>query len=217
MILRKVTAAVAPLIAALTVGAGVTHAQPAAAPVPDIGYEAQLVGNKIVTTLTAGTFEARAGAVDIKDTAGNVAVTLPLAFRQDGLEYPMPHVVRDAGKVLELTVVKDAAQARPAATPVASPFENQRAQDAFLSQFGIATAVGGFIGTVIGAIVGLTGLIGGPIGIGTVLAGAGIGGIIGTVVVGGPALIIAGIDLISTLAAPPGTTKWMDTTGRPQN
>ncbi|MBF6165474.1 ammonium transporter [Streptomyces gardneri] len=217
MILRKVTAAVAPLIAALTVGAGVTHAQPAAAPVPDIGYEAQLVGNKIVTTLTAGTFEARAGAVDIKDTAGNVAVTLPLAFRQDGLEYPMPHVVRDAGRVLELTVVKDAAQARPAATPVASPFENQRAQDAFLSQFGIATAVGGFIGTVIGAIVGLTGLIGGPIGIGTVLAGAGIGGIIGTVVVGGPALIIAGIDLISTLAAPPGTTKWMDTTGRPQN
>ncbi|UAK34539.1 ammonium transporter [Nocardia asteroides] len=217
MILRKVTAAVAPLIAALTVGAGVTNAQPAAAPVPDIGYEAQLVGNKIVTTLTAGTFEARAGAVDIKDTAGNVAVTLPLAFRQDGLEYPMPHVVRDAGRVLELTVVKDAAQARPAATPVASPFENQRAQDAFLSQFGIATAVGGFIGTVIGAIVGLTGLIGGPIGIGTVLAGAGIGGIIGTVVVGGPALIIAGIDLISTLAAPPGTTKWMDTTGRPQN
>lgn len=217
MILRKVTAAVAPLIAALTVGAGVTHAEPAAAPVPDIGYEAQLVGNKIVTTLTAGTFEARAGAVDIKDTAGNVAVTLPLAFRQDGLEYPMPHVVRDAGRVLELTVVKDAAQARPAATPVASPFENQRAQDAFLSQFGIATAVGGFIGTVIGAIVGLTGLIGGPIGIGTVLAGAGIGGIIGTVVVGGPALIIAGIDLISTLAAPPGTTKWMDTTGRPQN
>ncbi|MBF6528838.1 ammonium transporter [Nocardia asiatica] len=217
MILRKVTAAVVPLVAALTVGAGVTHAEPAAAPVPDIGYEARLIGNKIVTTLTAGTFDVRGDAVDIKDAAGNVAVTLPLAFRQDGLEFPMPHAVREEGRVLELTVVKDAAQARPAATPVASPFENQRAMDAFLAQFTIATAVGGFIGTVIGALVGLTGLIGGPIGIGTVLAGAGIGGIIGTIVVGGPALIIAGIDLISTLAAPPGTTKWMDTTGRPQN
>ncbi|MGW4713574.1 ammonium transporter [Nocardia sp. NPDC004260] len=217
MILRRVTAAAAPLVAALTVGAGVAHAEPAAAPVPDIGYQAQLVGDKIVTTLTAGTFDVRGDAVDIKDAAGNVAVTLPLTFRQDGLEYPMPHLVRDAGRVLELTVVKDAAQAHPAATPVASPFENQRAMDAFLSQFGIATAVGGFIGTVIGALVGLTGLIGGPIGIGTVVAGAGIGGIIGTIVVGGPALIIAGIDLISTLAAQPGTTKWMDTTGRSQN
>ncbi|MBF6473603.1 MULTISPECIES: ammonium transporter [Nocardia] len=217
MILRKVTAAAVPLVAALAVGAGVAHAEPAAAPVPDIGYEAELIGNKIVTTLTAGTFDVRGDAVDIKDAAGNVAVTLPLAFRQDGLEYPMPHAVRDAGRVLELTVVKDAAQARPAVTPVASPFENQRAMDAFLAQFSIATAVGGFIGTVIGALVGLTGLIGGPIGIGTVLAGAGIGGIIGTIVVGGPALIIAGIDLLSTLAAQPGTTKWMDTTGRPQN
>ncbi|WP_174186030.1 ammonium transporter [Nocardia barduliensis] len=217
MILRKVTAAVVPLVAALTVGAGVTHAEPAAAPVPDIGYEARLIGNKIVTTLTAGTFDVRGDAVDIKDAAGNVAGTLPLAFRQDGLEYPMPHAVRDAGRVLELTVVKDAAQARPAATPIASPFENQRAMDAFLAQFSIATAVGGFIGTVIGALVGLTGLIGGPVGIATVLAGAGIGGVIGTIVVGGPALIIAGIDLISTLAAPPATTKWMDTTGRPQN
>jgi hypothetical protein len=217
MILRKVTAAVVPLVAALTVGSGVAQAEPGATAVPDIGYQAELIGNKVVTTLTAGTFEVRGDAVDIKDAAGAVAVTLPLAFRQDGLEYPMSHVVRDAGRVLELTVVKDAAQARPAATPVASPFENQRAMDAFLSQFGIATAVGGFIGTVIGALVGLTGIIGGPVGIATVLAGAGIGGIIGTIVVGGPALIIAGIDLISTLAAPPGSTKWMDTTGRSQN
>ncbi|SLJ39349.1 Uncharacterised protein [Mycobacteroides abscessus subsp. abscessus] len=31
---------------------------------------------------------------------------------------------------------------------------------------------------------------------------------------GGPALVVAGIDLINTLTAPPGTTKWMDETGR---
>lgn len=217
MILRKITAAVVPLVAALTVGAGATHAEPATAPVPDIGYEARLIGDRIVTTLTAGTFDVRGDAVAIKDQAGNVALTMPLAFRQDGLEYPMPHAVRDAGRVLELTVVKDAAQARPAATPVASPYENQQAMDAFLSQFGIATAVGGFIGTIIGALVGLTGVIGGPTVIASVVAGAGIGAIIGTIVAGGPTLIVAGIDLLSTLNAAPGTTKWMDTTGRPQN
>ncbi|GAA5099276.1 ammonium transporter [Nocardia iowensis] len=218
MILRKITAAVVPLVAAVAVGAGTSQAQPTAGPTADIGYEAKLVGDKIITTLTGGSFDVAGSAVDIKDEAGNTVVTMPLAFRQDGLEYPLPHAVRDAGRVLELTVVKDVAQARPApATPIASPYENQRAQEAFLSQFGIATAVGGFIGTVIGALVGLTGIVGGPTVIASVLAGAAVGGIIGTIVAGGPTLIIAGIDLISTLTAPPGTTKWMDDTGRPRN
>ncbi|MEV6135935.1 ammonium transporter [Nocardia sp. NPDC051990] len=209
MILRKITAVAVPIVAAIAVGAGTSYAQAGA--VPDIGYEAKLVGDKIVTTLTNGSFQMSANTVDVKDIAGNTVVTLPLSFRQDGLEFALPHEIRDAGKVLELTAVKDYTQARPVATPIASPRENLRAQDNFLTQFGIATAIGGFLGTVIGALVGLTGIVGGPAVIASVIAGAGIGGIIGTVVVGGPALIIAGIDLISTLAAEPGTTKWQDT------
>ncbi|MFI6046200.1 ammonium transporter [Nocardia sp. NPDC051321] len=218
MILRKITAAAVPLVAAIAVGAGTVHAQPAVVSAPEIGYEAKLVGDKIVTTLTGGSFEVVGNVVDVKDEAGNTVVSMPLAFRQDGLEFPLPHAVRDAGRVLELTVVKDVAQARPVtATPIASPFENQRAQDSFLSQFGIATAIGGFIGTIIGALVGLTGILGGPTVIASVLAGAAVGGIIGTIVAGGPTLIVAGIDLISTLTAAPGTTKWMDETGRAKN
>ncbi|WP_327112357.1 ammonium transporter [Nocardia sp. NBC_01730] len=203
-----------PLVATLTVGAGTTHAEPAATPVPNIEYETQLIGEKIVTTLTGGTFSVSGGSVDVKDEAGNAVVTMPLAFRQDGLEFPLPYAVQDAGRVLELTAVRDAAHARPAATPVASPYENQLAQQAFLTQFGIATAIGGFIGTAIGAAAGLIGILGGPLGIGTVLTGAAIGAAIGTLVAGGPTLIVAGIDLINTLNAPPGTTKWMETTGR---
>ncbi|MGQ4600306.1 ammonium transporter [Nocardia sp. R6R-6] len=217
MILRKVASAVVPLVAALTVGAGAAHAEPATPPVPNIGYEAHLIENRIVTTLTAGTFDVHGDAVGIKDEAGNVALTLPLTFRQDGLEYPMPYAVRDDGRVLELTVVKDAAQAHPVATPIASPSENQLAMQSFLSQFGIATAVGGFIGTVIGALVGLTGIVGGPTVVASVITGAGVGAVIGTIVAGGPTLIVAGIDLLSTLNAAPGTTKWTDATGRPQN
>ncbi len=167
--------------------------------------------NKIVTTLTNGSFQMSANTVDIKDIAGNTVVTLPLSFRQDGLEFALPHEIRDAGKVLELTAIKDYTQARPVATPIASPRENLRAQDNFLSQFGIATAIGGFLGTIVGALVGLTGIVGGPTVIASVIAGAGVGAVIGTIVVGGPALIIAGIDLINTLAAEPNTTKWQDT------
>jgi hypothetical protein len=214
MILRKITAAAVPIVAAVAVGSGTAYAQPAAAPVSDIGYEAKLVGDKIITTLTDGVFEVTSNSVDIKDMAGNTVVTMPLSFRQDGLEFPLPHAVQDSGRVLELTPVKDYAQARPAPlAEIASPAENQRAQDSFLSTFGIAMAVGGFIGTVIGALVGLTGIVGGPTVIASVVAGAAIGSIIGTVVVGGPALIVSAIDLLSTLAASPGTTKWMDTTG----
>ncbi|MBF6159916.1 ammonium transporter [Nocardia cyriacigeorgica] len=218
MIFRRIAALVVPVAAAIVVGTGTTHAQPAAAPVPDIGYEAKLVGDRIITTLTGGTFEVAGNTVNVKDSAGNTAVSMPLAFRQDGLEFPMPHMVRDEGRVLELTAVKDYTRARPVpVTPVASLEENQRAQDAFLAQFGIATAVGGFIGLVIGAAAGLLlgcGASACVISPATIVAGAGIGSIIGTLIVGGPTLIIAGIDLINTLAAPPGTTKWMDQTGR---
>ncbi|MBF6211683.1 ammonium transporter [Nocardia puris] len=209
MIFRRITAAVVPLVVAVAVGASTANAQPVAAPVPDIGYEAKLVGDTIVTTLTHGTFALAGNSVDIKDTTGRTVLTLPLSLRQDGLEYPMPHTVRDDGRVLELTAVKNVAAARPAAVlPVASNTENQRAMEAFLTQFSIATAIGSFIGLIVGGAIGLIGVIGGPLAIGTIPIAAGIGAIVGTIIAGGPTLIVAGIDLINTLNAPPGTTKW---------
>lgn len=207
MMIRKIVAAVVPLLATTTVGAAVVHAEPAT---PEIGYRAELIGNRVVTTLTNGTFEIDGEAVEILDNSGTTVVTLPLAVREGATEYPLPHAVRDEGRVLELTAVKDVAAARPAAKPVASPQENLAAQNNFASQFGLATAIGGFIGTAIGAVVGLAaGIATGGVPIpATVITGAGIGGIIGTIVVGGPTLIIAGIDLINTLTAAPGTTQW---------
>ncbi|WP_040794438.1 hypothetical protein [Nocardia higoensis] len=216
MRMRKLSAVLVPLIAAVTVGASTAHAEPAA--VPDVGYEAKLVGEKIVTTLTNGTFRTDNGIVEVKDAADNTLVSFPLAFRQDGLEYPLGHQVSDENRTLELTVVKDVSQARPVpVTPVASLEENRRAMDTFATQFGIATAIGGFVGLVVGGVVGLIGLAGGALALATVPTFASVGGIIGTIIVGGPALVIAGIDLIQTLTAEPGTTKWMDQTGRAAN
>ncbi|MFF0493094.1 ammonium transporter [Nocardia sp. NPDC003482] len=216
MNLHKLTAAVAPAVVTVALGAGTVHADPGA---PEtVRYEAKLVGNVVETTLDGGTFAVSDDqrTVAIQDKAGAAVVVLPLSFRQDGKEYPLPFQVRDSGRVLDLTAVKNEAAARPApATPVASNAENQQAMEAFATQFGIATAVGGFIGTAIGAVVGaIIGLAVLPVDPVLIITGAGIGGIIGTLVVGGPALIVAGIDLINTLTAPPGTTKWMDTTGR---
>lgn len=109
------------------------------------------------------------------------------------------------------------ASADPELHPVASPMENLAAQQTFLAQFGTATAVGGFGGTVVGAVIGCA--IGGVVTIPTVVfvpigcltgavTGAALGGIVGTVVVGGPTLIVSGSELIAALTAAPGTTKW---------
>ncbi|MFQ6229412.1 hypothetical protein [Nocardia sp. NPDC002869] len=93
---------------------------------------------------------------------------------------------------------------------MASPQENLAAQDNFTSQLGLATAIGGLIGTGLGAVIGLAAGVGtgGVFAPATVITGAALGGIIGTLVVGGPTLIIAGVDLINTLVAAPGTTQW---------
>ncbi|MGW0007179.1 ammonium transporter [Nocardia grenadensis] len=206
MMIRKIVAAVVPLLATTIVGAAVVHAEPAT---PEIGYHAELIGNRVVTTLTNGTFEIDGETVEILDKSGATVMALPLAVREGATEYPLPHAVRDEGRVLELTAVKDVAAARPAAQPVASPQENLAAQDNFTSQLGVATAIGGLIGTALGAAIGLVATL--PTGAGIpagVITGAALGGVVGTLVVGGPTLIIAGVDLVNTLAAAPGTTRW---------
>ncbi|MEV6774449.1 ammonium transporter [Nocardia sp. NPDC051030] len=207
MMLRKITAVAAPVVTAVAIAsAGVAHAD---ATVPEIGYEAHLSGNTIVTTLTNGEFQVSGSTVNVNDSAGNTVVTLPLSFYQDGKQYPMPASVTNGSRTLELTAVKDESAAVDVGIhTVASPMENLRAQQNFQSQFGIATAIGSLVGTAIGALVGLTGIVGGATVIASVLLGAGLGGIIGAVAIGGPTLLIAGIDLISTLIATPGTTKW---------
>lgn len=95
-------------------------------------------------------------------------------------------------------------------TAVASPMEDQRAVQNFTTQLGAATAIGGFAGGVIGAGIGcVVGLPAGGVGcIPGAVTGFGIGSVIGTIVVGGPTLAVAGADALQTLSAAPGTTRW---------
>ncbi|MFC4124620.1 ammonium transporter [Nocardia rhizosphaerae] len=211
MIIRKLAAAVIPALAAALVGAGVANAEPVT---PDVGFHTELIGNTVVTTLTNGTFAIDNGTVHVRDQAGATLVSMPLSVRDGSMEYPLPHKLREDDRVFELTAVKDVSTARPNLTPVASPAENYAAQANFASTFGLATAIGSFVGMAIGAGIGLVlGAAAGGIGaLPGLITGASVGGIIGTIVAGGPTLIIAGIDLISTLAAPPGSTRWAQQT-----
>jgi len=219
MKLRKIAAVAIMTIAAMGITAGTSYAAPAQAAQDEINYESKIDGQSVVTVIDAGAFKVSGDgeSVELQDADGNAVLSLPLAIQLGDLQLPLEREISEDGKTLTLTPVTDPSKATPVApedkvaqglTPVslklsdvASPEENLVAQNNFTSQLGIATAVGGLIGTVIGAVVGTFVM---PA-VGTV-AGAGIGGVIGTIAVGGPTLAIAGIGLVQTLLAPPGTT-----------
>ncbi|MEU1525159.1 hypothetical protein ACWDO0_33420 [Nocardia rhamnosiphila] len=219
----------------LAMGFGTAHAEPAApAPKETVNYAVQLVEKTVVATLGGGTFSivekeqepvAQEGAVpeaepvaeaaktqvlEIKDKAGALVGSMPLEFTANGVAIPVKSEVKNDGTVVEITPEKPAGLVTDqplAVKPIASLKENQQAQNEFASNFGIATAIGGFVGTAIGAVIGcvvtiVAGCVPG------LITGAGVGGILGTIAVGGPTLVAAGIELINTLQAPAGTTKW---------
>ncbi|WP_433600068.1 hypothetical protein ACQPXH_31620 [Nocardia sp. CA-135953] len=229
MNLRSTTAAATMVIGAMTIGLGSAHAEPIAPADPDVSYSVKLVDKTVVATLKGGTFslseEAGATADDPKTTVANVRdskgatlVSFPLNVDVDGKLVPVKTDMKNDGTVLEVTPEKPAdlvvsdkpVVAKPVvAKDIASPVENQRAQNEFASNFGIATAVGGFIGTAIGAVAGC--IISLPVGcLPGLVTGAGIGGILGTIAVGGPTLVAAGLDLLNTVQAPDGTTRWAE-------
>ncbi|SUA78170.1 Uncharacterised protein [Nocardia otitidiscaviarum] len=150
--------------------------------------------------------------VDVKDATGAVAVALPLDFRFGEVSVPVRPALDEDDTVLRLTPEKPAGLdiSQPLAVkPVASEVENQRALNNLATHFGLATAIGGFVGTAIGATIGCVAtLVAGCIG--GLATGASVGGIIGTIVAGGPALIATGIEYLTTVQAPDGTTRWAD-------
>ncbi|EME16435.1 hypothetical protein [Rhodococcus triatomae] len=207
-------------VAALGVGAGTSHANPS----PEtIDWSSNIDGNSVVTTIDAGAFKVSGDghSIELQDGNGNAVVSLPLAVQLNTLQFPVEQTISEDGKTVTLTPVFDLGKAKPvsgdltaqpiqgaglAVKDIASPDENLKAQQTFSSQLAIATAAGGLLGTIVGAGLGFAGIIGGPTVLVAVPAGAAIGGVVGTIIVGGPALIAAGIGLGQTLLAEPGTT-----------
>lgn len=223
MKLRKFAATSVLAIAALGVTTGTAYADPAPATQDNINWKSNVEGASVVTTIDAGAFKVSGDGknIELQDNAGKPVVVLPLAFQLNSLQFPMEQKISEDGKTATITPVFDLGKAKSisgnvtpqpingvglAVKDIASPEENLLAQQTFNSQLAVATASGGLVGTIIGAVVGGLGLLGGPVGLVSIPTGATIGGVVGTIAVGGPTLIAAGIGLGQTLLAEPGTT-----------
>lgn len=222
MKLTRISAVTSIVVASAVAAAGIAQAAPAPSSNPvqqEIRYNTKLVDKTVVTSLDGGTFKIADDnrTFEIADQAGNPVVRMPLSFTLDSISHPVNATIESGGTVLKLTPDMDVAKARPVfVKPVASPVEDQRALSQFSSYFGVGTSIGTFVGTAAGVVIGgVLGCIAGlPLaGLGCLpaaTAGAGIGGIVGMVAVGGPILAYSAIDLVSTLMAEPGTSKYAD-------
>ncbi|MCP2315453.1 hypothetical protein APR12_000786 [Nocardia amikacinitolerans] len=195
---KKFAATALLAVAATGVTAGTTYAAPAEPPAAQeqtalaaqgedqgVGYTARLAdaGKSILTTVTGGAFtlDADGKAVTLKNDAGEVVTTIPLAAREasNGAPVEIAAAIDADGKSLTLT---------PKADVVA--VQDIGAQEWFFAELQRAS-LGAAVGAVIGGLIGLLGLVVG------VIPGAIIGGVIGLLVAGGPALLNAGIAYFS--------------------
>ncbi|MBY6368081.1 ammonium transporter [Rhodococcoides corynebacterioides] len=221
MNLRRLVATSAIAVASLAVWTGTAYAEPTT-PAPStteensaINWATRVENGGVITTVDAGLFRASDDdkSVVLEDNEGNEVLSLPLSFNLNGVEFPYGVEYTDEGRTVKLIPNLAAPIGlEPAALEqnVASPAENLKAEQAFQSQLALASAVGGLTGTIIGAVAGA--VLGLPLlGAGSVItipiAGAA-GGFIGTLVAGGPTLVVAGLDLLNTYNAAPGTTKF---------
>ncbi len=108
-------------------------------------------------------------------------------------------------------VAPKAAPAAPGEKPAAAPpgpatraERDQQALSKLGGNLGTGVGIGALVGTTIGAVVGCAmGLVGGPVGcVGGLMTLAGLGGILGTIAVGGPTLIGNAIDYFKTVNTP---------------
>jgi hypothetical protein len=164
-------------IAAMSIGAGVVHAEPAPA---NAGVSYEVVqsadGRSIETTLGNGIFRlSPAGnAVDIVNAAGTTVDSLPLAYSLRGNAFPIAAAIDPAGSTLTLT---------PETTPVALQNIDARgdAYDNMVRQWGLGWSNDGGvragIGTAIGVVVGCILVL-----IAACIPGAVLGGFIGAAI-----------------------------------
>ncbi|MFE7723511.1 hypothetical protein ACFU44_31310 [Nocardia rhizosphaerihabitans] len=189
---------------------------------PPVSYHAALRGASVVTTLEHGAFTSSGdqGAVEVRNSAGQVLASVPGAFAVDGRRLGIRQEISPDGRVLVSTPDLETIR-REGIRPVASPLENQLAMNDLINAVSIGTSIGSLIGTAIGATLG--------IGVGLAISGAscvvlslgclvavlpivslaaGIGGLAGLVLGGGPTAAIALFEYVTVLRTPPGESKY---------
>lgn len=227
---RSTTVAAVLVVGALTAGLGTAHAEPAAPTDPGIKYSLKVVEQTVVASLRGARFALseldgatpdapKTQVADIKDENGATVVSMPLDYRIGDVRVPVTAVMKNDDTVLEITPTKPEGVQIPtqpvAVKPIASPTEDQKALNDFSGKLSVAGQVGVLVGGIVGFVIGcaasiMVGCLPGGV------AGVPAGGVIGGLLAGGPTLIAAGIDLLNTWQAAPGTSKWADPQPQPQ-
>ncbi|WP_063044327.1 hypothetical protein [Nocardia pseudovaccinii] len=212
------------LTVAATIAAASVATVPANAdPTPEDHYRLEVIGHSVITTLDRGTFSLAPDqqSVVMLDRDGQLLTTLPLTFTLDGEHHQIGQTISDGGRVLALT--PDVAALRADGTqPVASPLEEQLALDDLSSNLFRGAIAGTLVGLAVGAVVG--GVLGlgscllvGPGCLATapaiILAFAGGGSLVGTLLAGGVGLADGLWKYIITRQAPPGQSPYANQDG----
>lgn len=221
MNIGRATLTAAVLAASVVTSTATAAAAPDSAPLP-VTFQANVIGDAVVTTLEDGVFALTEDrqAIAVRDAAGHTLDALPLAFTLDGQRLPLQQQITDDGHTLRLVPDLNGLD-RAALKPVASPLENQLAMNDLVNAVSLGTSIGSLVGTAIGAVAG--------IGVGIALAGASClvlsigcvvtvlpivslvaaaGGLAGLVLAGGPVAAAAAFDYWTTLRAEPGQSKY---------
>ncbi|WP_167475699.1 MULTISPECIES: hypothetical protein [Nocardia] len=200
---KKFAATALLAVAATTVAAGTSVAEPAPAPVTQdqpaaaptvkgadkgVDYVLQLAdaGKSVVTTVTGGAFGLTADkkSVQLKNAAGEVVTEIPLSATAQGKPVEIAAAIDGDATRLTLTPQITPTASAPATAEVIS------AQEWFFAELQ-RSSLGALVGGVLGAAIGFLFFIGGAI------PGAVIGALIGLAVAGGPSLLNAGIAYFS--------------------
>lgn len=178
------------VIAAMGIGTGIVHANPAP---PSVNYQTTVGtnGRSVHTTLDNGTFRiASAGnAVDVVDASGTTLVSLPMAYSARGA-FPLSAAIADGGRALTLTpeFALQNIDARGDA------YQNMivQWQRGWSNDGGVSAGIGTAIGAVVGCLLAL---------IAACIPGAVLGGAIGAAIGASganPALAPAAFAFIAT-------------------
>lgn len=212
------------VVAVIATSVVAAHGAPAG-----IGYTAQAVGDSVVLTIDSGSLDTADDRLEIRDDAGELRAALPLGYHLDNRRWPID--ARIEGDTVTLTPIRNPARATPA-PGTTDPLKNvvldpksdgfKRSLSNFTAVVGVGTVVGSLLGTITGATIGcvlggllvggaatvptlgvltIPGFLGGCLV--TAVPAAALGGVVGTIAFGVPALIIGGIMLGGDIAAPP--------------
>ncbi|MEU2257662.1 hypothetical protein ABZ540_31300 [Nocardia xishanensis] len=208
----------AALAALVTAGIGISATPARADADPSIHYALTTFGNSVRTDLDGGTFALTVDgqSVEVRDSTGQPLDAVPLAVFVGDQRVAVTARLDDENRTLTLTPDTTGLEIA-ALRPIASPVEDQAALTELASNLSrgplIGTVIGMAVGAVIGGILGLsTCALLGPACVATVPAAVAVfaaaGGMAGTVVGGGAALVAGVQKYLITLQSAPGASPY---------